>query len=281
MKYRTLALMLAMATTASAEPAVNSLTESERRSGWELLFDGDSTEHWRNYKKESLSDGWQVINGAITRVAKGAGDIVTKKQYDAFELSLEYQISKAGNSGVMFHVQENSNSPWHTGPEIQVQDNVDGHDPQKAGWLYQLYQPGRDQNGNVIDATRPAGEWNQLYIRINGNDCEVCMNGVRYYHFKLGDKNWEQKVSASKFTKFENFGSSGSGHICLQDHGDKVAYSNIKVRELNEDGSVPQPIDGMIDLSANVAFPNLKWDEWEPVNDAATQSVTTHGANTR
>ena len=133
MKYRTLALMLAMATTASAEPAVNSLTESERRSGWELLFDGDSTEHWRNYKKESLSDGWQVINGAITRVAKGAGDIVTKKQYDAFELSLEYQISKAGNSGVMFHVQENSNSPWHTGPEIQVQDNVDGHDPQKAG----------------------------------------------------------------------------------------------------------------------------------------------------
>ncbi|MGC6447559.1 MAG: PQQ-dependent sugar dehydrogenase [Rubripirellula sp.] len=268
MKYRTLALVLALATTASAEPAVNSLTESERRSGWELLFDGDSTEHWRNYKKESLSDGWQVINGAITRVAKGAGDIVTKKQYDAFELSLEYQISKAGNSGVMFHVQENSNSPWHTGPEIQVQDNVDGHDPQKAGWLYQLYQPGRDQNGNVIDATRPAGEWNQLYIRINGNDCEVCMNGVRYYHFKLGDKNWEQKVSASKFTKFENFGSSGSGHICLQDHGDKVAYRNIKVREFNEDGSVPQPIDGKLDLSANVAFPNLKWDEWEPVNDA-------------
>ena len=56
----------------------------------------------------------------------GAGDIVTKKQYDAFELSLEYQISKAGNSGVMFHVQENNNAPWHTGPEIQVQDNVDG-----------------------------------------------------------------------------------------------------------------------------------------------------------
>ena len=101
---------------------------------------------------------------------------------------------------------------------------------------------------------------NQLYIRINGNDCEVCMNGVRYYHFKLGDKNWEQKVSASKFTKFENFGSSGSGHICLQDHGDKVAYRNIKVREFNEDGSVLSH-RWKARFSANVAFPNLKWDE--------------------
>ena len=268
MNFRVLALALLLAATASAEPAVNSLTESERRSGWQLLFDGKSTDAWRNYRRDSLSDGWKVIDGAITRVAKGAGDIVTKKQYGAFELSLEYQISKAGNSGVMFHVKEDSNSPWHTGPEIQVQDNVDGHDPQKAGWLYQLYQPGRDQLGKTIDATRPAGEWNQLYIRINGNDCEVCMNGVRYYHFKLGDKNWKEKVAASKFTKFEDFGSAGSGHICLQDHGDKVAYRNIKVREFNADGSVPQPIDAKLDLSADVAFPNLKWDQWEPVNDA-------------
>ena len=268
MKFRCLALALSLAATASAEPAVNTLTESERRSGWQLLFDGKSTDAWRNYRRDSLSEGWKVIDGNLTRAANGAGDIVTKKQYDAFELSLEYQISKAGNSGVMFHVQENSNSPWHTGPEIQVQDNVDGHDPQKAGWLYQLYEPGRDQQGNIIDATRPAGEWNQLYIRINGNDCEVCMNGVRYYHFKLGDQNWKQKVSASKFAKFENFGSSGSGHICLQDHGDKVAYRNIKVREFNDDGTVPQPIDGKLDLTGDVAFPNLKWDQWSPVNDA-------------
>ena len=268
MKYIALALAITLAASASAEPAVNSLTESERRSGWQLLFDGESAESWRNYRGDSLSDGWQVIDGAITRVAKGAGDIVTKKQYDTFELSLEYQISKGGNSGVMFHVREDSNSPWHTGPEIQVQDNVDGHDPQKAGWLYQLYQPGKDQNGETVDATRPAGEWNELYIRVNGNDCEVCMNGVRYYHFKLGDKNWGQKVAASKFKKFENFGSTGSGHICLQDHGDKVAYRNIKIREFNDDGSVPQPIDGKLDLTADVAFPNLKWDQWEPVNDA-------------
>ncbi len=268
MKYQSLVLAMLLASTATAEPAVNTLTESEKKSGWKLLFDGETTDGWRNYKRDSISDGWRVVDGAITRVGKGAGDIVSAKQYDAFELSLEYQISKAGNSGVMFHVHENANSPWHTGPEIQVQDNVDGHDPQKSGWLYQLYKPGNDQSGNTIDSTRPAGEWNELYIRINGNDCEVCMNGVRYYHFKLGDKNWEQKVSASKFTKFDDFGNTGSGHICLQDHGNKVAYRNIKVREFAEDGSVPQPIDGKLDLTADVAFPNLKWENWEPVNDS-------------
>lgn len=247
---------------------VNALTESEQRSGWKLLFDGKSTEGWRNYKRDAISDGWQVIDGAITRVANGAGDIITKQKYGRFELSLEYQISKAGNSGVMFHVLEGDGPPWHTGPEIQVQDNVDGHDPQKAGWLYQLYRPGNGPDQQAIDATRPAGDWNQLYIRINQDDCEVCMNGVRYYHFKLGDADWQRKVEASKFAKFENFGKAGEGYICLQDHGDRVAYRNIKIREFGADGSVPQPIDGKLSLVGAVAFPNLQWDQWEPVDDA-------------
>jgi glucose/arabinose dehydrogenase len=163
---------------------------------------------------------------------------------------------------VMFHVVEGEGPPWRTGPEIQVQDNVDGHDPQKAGWLYQLYKP----DGSV-DSTRPAGEWNQLYIRISKDDCEVCMNGVRYFRFKLGDKVWDKRVAASKFAKFDGFGKAGKGHICLQDHGDEVAYRNVKVREIADDGSVPQPIDGQLDMKGTLAFANLKWDEWEPVDE--------------
>ena len=130
-----------MPTVALAEATPNQLTEAEKRSGWQLLFDGKSTDGWRNYKKDKVSDGWKIVDGALIRAAKGAGDIITDKQYEHFELTLEYKISKAGNSGIMFHVQETKGPPWHTGPEIQVQDNVDGHDPQKAGWLYQLYQP--------------------------------------------------------------------------------------------------------------------------------------------
>ncbi|TWU46199.1 Quinoprotein glucose dehydrogenase B precursor [Rubripirellula tenax] len=257
--------------TARAETAVNHLTQSEQRSGWQLLFDGKSTDGWRNYKKEGVSKGWKIVDGTLVRAEKGAGDLITDDEYAAFELSLEYKISAAGNSGVMFHVGETDGPPWHTGPEIQVQDNVDGHDPQKAGWLYQLYQPSApnwSKDKTVVDSTRPAGQWNQLYIRIANDDCEVCMNGVRYFRFKLGSKDWKEKVGASKFAKLPHFGSLGKGYICLQDHGDEVAYRNIKLREIGEDGSVPQPIDANLGMASNLAFPDLQWDQWEGINDA-------------
>lgn len=250
-----------------ADTPPNTLTESEQKSGWKLLFDGQTTSGWRNYKKDSISDGWQVIDGALVRTERGAGDIVTEQEFDRFELSIDYRISRGGNSGVMFHVVEGQGPPYVTGPEIQVQDNVDGRDPQKAGWLYQLYAAGNDHRGQV-DATRPAGEWNNLYIRINQDDCEVCMNGVRYYRFKLGGPNWDEKVASSKFSRMKNFGKAGRGHLCLQDHGDEVAYRNIKIREFNEDGTVPQPIDGELGLTANLAFPQLQLEGWEPVDDA-------------
>ncbi len=261
--------LLLFPAAALAETVQNQLTQAEKLSGWKLLFDGKSFDGWRNYKKDSISDGWQITDGTIVRNGKGAGDIISQQKFGAFELSLEYMISKGGNSGVMFHVVEGDGPPWHSGPEIQVQDNVDGHDPQKAGWLYQLFQPGKDAGSDQpIDATRPAGQWNQLYIRIAKDQCEVCMNGVRYYRFKMGDRAWKQKVAASKFNKFDGFGSAGEGHICLQDHGNEVAYRNIKVRQLGDDGSVPQPIDAKLGLKGVLAFPNLKWDQWSAVDDS-------------
>ena len=254
-----------------ADAGVNQLTESEKRSGWQLLFDGSSLENFRNYKQESVSDGWKVEDGELVWTRKKAGDLITKKKYRSFELVLDYKISKGGNSGLMFHVAETDGPPWHTGPEIQIQDNVDGHDPQKAGWLYQLYQPAAPKWANVKavrDMTRPAGQWNQLYLRVTPKQSEVCLNGVRYYTFVVGDKKWNQKVAASKFAKFDGFGKQGEGHICLQDHGNEVAFRNIKVRELPEDGTVPQPIDGQLQMTSSVAFADLKWDQWEPIDDA-------------
>ncbi len=146
-------LLLVGQVVQAAEPAPNTLTDAEKAAGWKLLFDGKTTTGWRNYKKQEVSKGWQVADGALNRVEKGAGDIVTVDEYDAFELSIEFKIGKAGNSGIMYHVKETNGAPWQTGPEIQIQDNKDGHDPQKAGWLYQLYpRPSmpRNQSANGI-----------------------------------------------------------------------------------------------------------------------------------
>jgi len=253
-----------------AENPPNTLTRPESLSGWQLLFDGKSTEGWRNYKKEVVSDGWKVVDGVLRRDGKGAGDIVTKNKFQYFELMLEYNISDGGNSGLMFHVTEDNPNPWQSGPEIQIQDNVGGHDPQKSGWLYQMYKPVAPswvKEAGTLDATRPAGQWNRLYVRIAPNQCEVSMNGALYYQFKLGDKKWNELVANSKFAAFPGFGSAGEGHICLQDHGNLVSFRNVKIRELPKDREIAQPIDGKLAIKSTPAFPKLKWFGWEPMDE--------------
>lgn len=248
--------------------APNELSQAEKQAGWSLLFDGISAENFRNFKKEGISDGWVIEDGVLIRKNQGAGDIISKNEYSAFELMLDYKISAGGNSGLMFHVTEEEDTPWKTGPEIQIQDNVAGHDPQKAGWLYQLYQPPEDPvTSKVVDATRPAGEWNQLHILISPNQCEINMNGVRYARFQKGSDDWNKRVEASKFSAFKNFGKPEKGSIALQDHGNVVAFRNIKIRDLSVENAVKNPSSGELDLEPVLAFPNLKWAGWEPLDD--------------
>ncbi len=128
-----------------ADESINRLTESEARSGWELLFDGTSLHGFKGYQQDTPGAGWRVIDGTIVR-DEAAGDLLTKEMYDSFEIQFEYRISEAGNSGLMFHVSEDGKRPWYSGPEVQIIDNDAGKDGQKAGWLYQLYEP-HEKNG--------------------------------------------------------------------------------------------------------------------------------------
>ncbi|GAB5441947.1 MAG: hypothetical protein Fues2KO_22960 [Fuerstiella sp.] len=264
---------------ANADDTINTLSAAEQRGGWKLIFDGRTLDAFRNYQADQVSDGWAVTDGAIEWQRKGAGDLITRDQYKYFELQLEYRISEAGNSGLMFHVTEEERRPWQTGPEVQIQDNKSGHDPQKAGWLYQLYQPQKPawairfekQVGfdgiETDDATRPAGEWNHLYLRISPVNCEVAINGVSYYYFKKGSDDWDRRVAASKFAKFPKFGKADKGHICLQDHGDEVAFRNIKIREFPDSGRIADPVDGSLPLEGVQAFPDITWEGYEPVDE--------------
>ncbi len=253
-------LLVATLSSYSSAEGLNSLSSAESKAGWKLLFDGNTTGGWRNYKKDTIGKGWSVVDGALTRTGGGAGDIITAEQYEDFELSLEYNISPGGNSGIMFHVLENARgAPW-SGAEIQVQDNVDGHDPQKSGWLYQLYKASED-------ATRPAGEWNHLHIRISKDGSSVHMNGIRYYKFTIGNADWKSRVAKSKFADTPGWAEATKGHIVLQDHGNQVAYRNIKIRELTPGKPVVDPIDRKLALRPAIAFPNLEWDGWSTDSD--------------
>lgn len=244
----------------------NVLSPEEARGGWKLLFDGRSTDGWRNYRKEAISAGWQVKDGALVRAAAGAGDIVTADTFGFFELSLDYKIAPGGNSGIMFRVTEDQPAPWHSGPEVQVLDNAAGKDPQRAGWLYQLYPPGKDQaTGAPLDATRPAGEWNTILLRVGPEQGEVYVNGLRYSQFRIGSEDWQKRVAASKFAKFPGFGTAEQGHICLQDHGDEVAYRNVKIRALPRPDAAAAIVDGVLPVGHEPAFPGIRWAGYEPL----------------
>ena len=213
---------LALAPVFAAQAQRIEITDAEISAGWTPLFDGTSAEPWwRGYKKDKMSDGWKVEDGAL--VCHGGGDIVTMEKFENFELSIEWKISEGGNSGIMFRVQETDGPPYATGPEAQIQDNVKGKDPQKAGWLYQFYQTDKD-------ATKPVGEWNVFKLICNRNKCEHWMNGVKYFEYEIGSKDWNEKLAKSKFAKMPGFATTAKGYICLQDHGDVVSFRNIKIR---------------------------------------------------
>ena len=232
-------LALALAPSASFraaadDSAINTLTPEERAAGWQLLFDGKDFEGWHNFKHEGVRPGWEVKDGALVCAdPHNAGDIVTANQFDWFELQLDYNISEAGNSGIMFHVTDQGNAVWATGPEFQLEDNQKAADKIRCGWLYALYQPPIDpKTGQTLDATKPVGEWNHVRLLVTPEKCVHEINGVKYFEYVLGSEDFNNRVAHSKFGRMPHFAKSNIGFIALQgDHG-QVSFRNIKVRPI-------------------------------------------------
>jgi len=212
----------------SGSTTANTLTDGERAAGWKLLFDGRTGAGWRGYRQQTLPAGWQVKDGALTRVAE-AGDIITDEQFKNFELALEWKISPGGNSGIFYRASEDSDAIYWNAPEIQVLDDARHPDGQSrmtaAGAAYDLYP-------SPAGIVKPANEWNAVRLVVNGNHVEQWLNGVKVVEYEFGSPDFQAKVKDSKFAPHPNFGRNSAGHIGLQDHGDVVAFRNIKIRVL-------------------------------------------------
>jgi len=223
---------LGVAAVAFAQPAraANTLTQAERAAGWQLLFNGKDLNQWRVYRKTNIPPQWTIDDGAITLTAGGAGDLMTREKYGDFELSLDWKISSGGNSGVIYRIKEadTNGQTYFTGPEMQVLDDdvhADGKIPShRAGAIYDLVVP---KAGNV----RPVGEWNTARVVLRKGRLEHWLNGVKVAESSYGDDAWKKMVAGSKFKAWPQFGLASTGHIALQDHGDRVWYRNIKLRE--------------------------------------------------
>jgi hypothetical protein len=231
------AAMVITAGCASVEnklPVPNTLTDEERAEGWRLLFNGTNFDGWSNFKKDGVRPGWQIKDGSLVCAdPHEAGDIVTADQFDWFELQLDYNISEGGNSGIMYHVTDQGNAVWATGPEFQLEDNVKAADHIRCGWLYALYQPPIDPaTGKTLDATKPVGQWNHIRLLVTPQQCEHDINGVKYFDYVYNSPDFKARVAQSKFGKMPWFAKSDTGSIALQgDHG-SVTFQNIKIRRI-------------------------------------------------
>jgi hypothetical protein len=209
----------------------NTLSDKEKREGWQLLFDGKSTSNWKPYKN-AVSDGWEVVNGELHCKENGVqhrADLVTIAQYKDFEFSFDWKVAKGANSGVMYHVTEDHDAAYQTGPEYQLIDDI-GYpgtleDWQKSGSDYAMHPPSKIM-------AKPTGEYNHSRIIVKGAHVEHWLNGEKVVDFDLWTPEWEALKSKSKWKDAAGYGKNHTGHIALQDHGGGTWFRNLKIKPL-------------------------------------------------
>lgn len=201
--------------------------------GWIILFDGKNTDGWRIYNGKNFPKSWTVEDGCLKSLGTGGDIIYGAREFENFELELEWKISKGGNSGIFYHAQEGKQyqSPYENAPEYQIIDDIAFPHPledwQKVGADYAMYP--RDMTKDVV---KKHGEWNSTKIVFSPRKVEHWLNGEKIVEFVPWSEDWQNRKMSSKWKDFPDYGKAKKGFIGMQDHADEVWYRNIRIREL-------------------------------------------------
>ena len=228
--YALLIIAMLMHSCSDSKPKDEAVPTSDQSDEWTLLLDGNIDDHWEMYNQGEMK-GWELRNGELH--SSGAGwdkdeDIVTKKEYENFELDLEWKVEPGNSSGIFFHVQRGDHPIYEAAPEYQIMDD-EGWDSelkpnQKTAGNYAMHAP---QNAQL----KPVGEWNTTKIIVDHPHVEHWLNGEKVVEYEIGSEDWKARKAADKWAEVPRYGMAKSGHIGLQNAG-KVVYRDIKIREL-------------------------------------------------
>ena len=209
MKFVLLAIIWTIAQVTAEPPKFTQLFNGKNLEGWEGI--GGPTSNWK------------VEDGVLSCTGKaGSNWIATKQEYADFELRLEYQIPKDGNSGIFIRAPQKG-APWVNGLEIQVLDDYGEKwknlkPNQFTGGIYAVVAPS-------VRATKKAGQWQTVRIRCNGPKCDVWVNKKHVVSANLA-------TLATQYPRVPGL-KQKNGVIGLQNHSSPVHFRNIKIRSIS------------------------------------------------
>jgi hypothetical protein len=230
-----LALLIAACTPMGSNPPASSstasgtLTADQAAAGWRPLFDGTNTNAWRGYKTQTLPAGWRIVDGVLTK-SGSAEDLVTKEQFGNFELAFDWKLAPGGNAGVFYRATEEYDHIYWSAPEYQLLDDALHPDGKSrltsAGADYAVYP-------SPAGVVKPADQWNSSLIVAKGDTVQHWLNGQKLLEYVVGSSDWQEKVKASKFAAYPNYGKAKTGYIGIQgDHDGTLSIRNVRIRTL-------------------------------------------------
>lgn len=214
----------------------NTLSKADKRKGWQLLFDGETSKGWRCTKDETFPESWGVIDGMLIANpgnTHGSGDIITEQKYKNFWFSVDYKITPGANSGIKYFINPGTYGDRSLGCEYQIIDDELHPDAKQGiagnrtnGSFYDVI--GADQSQAVFDKDG----WNTAWIIVRDNHVEHWLNGKKVVEYDRNSQQFNALIQCSKFAGKKDFGNHEMGHILLQNHHDQVFFRNIKIKEL-------------------------------------------------
>ena len=185
---------------------------------WTPLFNGTDLTGWSQIGGEA--ETWGVKDSLLFTDGEGGGWLGTTREFSNFELELEFNVPAGGNSGIFVRAPLEGN-PAFEGLEIQVLDDTapeyaELKPYQYCGSVYSLIAPS-------TRASKPAGEWQKMYIRYEGSSIQVKLNDTEIVNGDIAQFKDKPDHPGTNRT---------SGFIGLQNHSSHLDYRNIQIREL-------------------------------------------------